>query len=67
MGNVYDLMADYVRKRSALATAGLEQVCEEAIQGGEYGVMVFYLSNGTVAAHVCSNVPYGHIHETRCG
>lgn len=42
----------------------LETVCEKAIQGGEFGVMVDY----NVGAWVDPRVPYGNIWDvTACG
>ncbi|GAA1138507.1 hypothetical protein [Nocardioides aquiterrae] len=51
------------RKQAELNQAAIEQACEAALQGGEYGVRMVRHSDGTVTARVDPGVPYGTIHE----
>lgn len=59
-------MIDITDVASALLAerlAALEAACEEAVQGGEHGVLVLYRSDGWYSVGVDPRVPYGYIFE----
>jgi hypothetical protein len=61
MDSFTDLLAPYVRDLHERVNAAIEQACEQALQGGEHGVLV--LTDGDsifIGAHRL--VPYGEIH-----
>lgn len=58
-----DFVYEHAREQMRRNSAVIEQACEAALQTGVCGVMVTRHDNGTVAAEVSADVPYGTIHE----
>lgn len=57
------LIDNLVQQRILAEARLVERVCEEALVGGEHGVMIIqHVNTGEIRAFVSSDVPYGEIH-----
>lgn len=63
--DAFDCLWDAVGHAVATDAAVVEQACEEALQGGECGVLVVYRDGRVVTARPDASVPYGWRHEHR--
>lgn len=52
-----------IRRLFLEQAAALERACEEALQGGQHGVLVVRDRFGGMKVAVDPSVPYGHIYE----
>lgn len=52
----------WVAQESARLQEVVEEACEQALQGGEHGVLVLVRRGIPFSAAPDASVPYGHIH-----
>lgn len=64
-GDMGEIIRGYVEAVLKAEVAEIERACEEALQGGECGVLVTRRRDGSfVSAGPSLSVPYGYVYET---
>jgi hypothetical protein len=59
--NISAMMQTHTQKAAQRVARVVEEACERAIQGGEYGVLILRNDDGTMHVGVSELVPYGRI------